>query len=55
MRRMREWLVRLWGTFVRRRGDRDFEEEIRAHLELAAERRRAAGGIAGRRGARNAH
>jgi putative ABC transport system permease protein len=38
----REWLNRLWGTFRRRRSDRDLEDELRVHLELAAddERRR---------------
>src|SRR5262245_20547294 len=43
---LREWLNRLWGTLRRRRTDRDLEEELRMHLEMAAEdaqRRRATG------------
>ncbi|HEV3214330.1 MAG TPA: ABC transporter permease [Vicinamibacterales bacterium] len=38
----REWANRLWGTFHRSRTDGDLEDELRAHLELAAddERRR---------------
>lgn len=40
---LREWVSRLWGTLRRNRADRDLEEELRLHLELAAaaERRRA--------------
>ena len=34
---LREWLTRLWGTFRRTRADADLEEELRLHLELAAE------------------
>ena len=34
---LREWLHRLAGTFRWGRADRDLEEELRAHLELAAE------------------
>ena len=33
----REWASRLWGTFRKSRADRDLEEELRLHLELAAE------------------
>jgi predicted permease len=33
----REWLVRLWGTLRPRRRDADLEEELRVHLEMAAE------------------
>ncbi|HEV2986196.1 MAG TPA: ABC transporter permease [Vicinamibacterales bacterium] len=38
----REWAHRLWGTIRRARTDRDLENELSAHLELAAddERRR---------------
>src|SRR5258705_4477518 len=40
----REWVNRLWGSLRRARTDRDLEEELRIHLELAAdeERRRGA-------------
>ena len=43
MSTLREWVSRLWGTLRRNRTDRDLEEELRLHLELAAEdaRRRA--------------
>ena len=34
---LREWLVRLWGAIGSGRGDADMAEELRAHLELAAE------------------
>lgn len=34
---LREWLSRLWGTFRRGRPDADLQEELRLHLELAAE------------------
>ncbi len=37
MATMREWMMRLWGTIRRNPRDRDLEEEIRLHLELAAE------------------
>ena len=42
--RIREWVDRLLGTLRLRRRDDDLEEELRLHLELAAEdaRRRAA-------------
>ena len=43
MATLREWVGRLWGTLRGNRTDRDLEEELRLHLELAAEeaRRRA--------------
>ena len=34
---LREWMHRLFGTLRRGRRDRDLEEELRLHLELAAE------------------
>jgi hypothetical protein len=34
---VREWLQRLLGSFVARRQDADLEQELRLHLELAAE------------------
>jgi predicted permease len=37
MATLREWINRLLGTFRARRTDRDLEEELRLHLELAAE------------------
>jgi len=37
MRTLREWVLRLWGTLTGRRRDRELEEELRLHLELAAE------------------
>ena len=37
MTTLREWLIRLWGTFRPRRSDADLELELRAHLELAEE------------------
>jgi putative ABC transport system permease protein len=42
----REYLRRLWGTFRRGRGDREVAEELRLHLELAAEDARRRGGSA---------
>jgi predicted permease len=44
MSTLREWIGRLWGTLRRRRADRDLEEELRLHLELAAEDARRRGG-----------
>ncbi len=46
MATLREWFLRLWGTFRPGRRDADLEAELRAHLEMAAEdeRRRAGGG-----------
>ena len=42
MATFREWVIRLLGTFRPRRRDADLEEELRLHLEMAAdaERRR---------------
>ena len=37
MQTLREWIVRLWGTIAPRRRDADLEEELRLHLDLAAE------------------
>jgi predicted permease len=37
MRRFREWIHRLWGTLRPGQRDSDLEEELRLHLELAAE------------------
>lgn len=37
MTTIREWLSRFWGTLRRNPADRDMEEELRVHLELAAE------------------
>lgn len=37
MTTLREWVSRFWGTLRRRQTDRDLEEELRLHLELAAE------------------
>lgn len=34
---LREWLLRLIGTLRPRRRDSDIEDELRAHVELAAE------------------
>src|SRR5262245_23763938 len=35
--RLREWMVRLIGSFVPRRSDSDMEEELRSHMSFAAE------------------
>lgn len=43
MRLLREWLYRLLGTFSRRRRDEELEQELRSHLELAAEDARRRG------------
>ena len=40
MATLREWVIRLWGTLRPRRRDGDLEEELRVHLELAAEHER---------------
>lgn len=40
---LREWIHRLWGTLHPSRSDRDLEEELRLHLDLAAEDRRRRG------------
>src|SRR5919106_3480667 len=34
---LREWLARLWGTLRPSRRDTELEEELRLHLEMAAE------------------
>ena len=44
---LREWIQRLWGTLHPRRRDADLEEELRLHLELAAEDARHRGLPAG--------
>jgi putative ABC transport system permease protein len=44
MATLRESISRLWGTLSRNRADRDLEEELRLHLELAAEDARRRGG-----------
>jgi predicted permease len=43
MRMLREWLHRLWATAHPRRGDEDLEEELRSHLDLAADHERRGG------------
>ena len=43
MRTLREWVHRLWGALSRGRGDRDLEEELKVHLDLAAEDARRRG------------
>jgi putative ABC transport system permease protein len=45
--RMREYLQRLLGTLGLRRRDADLEEELRAHLELAADEARRRGAADG--------
>src|SRR5688572_10189463 len=37
MRVLREWLHRIVGSLSRRRRDQELEQELRTHLELAAE------------------
>jgi predicted permease len=44
MATLREWVGRLWGTVRGNRPDRDLEEELRLHLELASEDARRLGG-----------
>ena len=39
----REWASRLWATFRQTRSDRDLEDELTAHLELAADEERRRG------------
>jgi putative ABC transport system permease protein len=39
----REWVHRLWGTLRKARTDRDLEDELNAHLELAADEERRRG------------
>jgi len=43
MATLREWVNRLWGTLRPSREDRELEEELRLHLELAAEDARRRG------------
>ena len=43
MKTLREWVMRLWGTLRRSARDREIEEELRAHLELAAEQMESRG------------
>jgi macrolide transport system ATP-binding/permease protein len=43
MRTLREWLLRLGGTLLRRRTDADLEQELSIHLEMAAEEARQGG------------
>jgi predicted permease len=40
---VREWVHRLWGTAHPRRSDRELEQELHLHLELAAEAARRQG------------
>jgi putative ABC transport system permease protein len=48
MTRLREWIARLWGTLRPGRHDRDLEEELRLHVDLAVDRaRRESGSIDG--------
>ena len=44
MARLREWVSRLWGTLRRNPNHDQLEEELRAHLELAADDLRRRGG-----------
>jgi len=37
MFKLREWTRRMWETLHRSRRDREMEEELRSHLEFAAE------------------
>ena len=37
MASVREWTRRLWGTLRKNPRDREMEEELRSHLELASE------------------
>ena len=37
---LREWVIRLWGTVRPSRSDAELEEELRTHLDLAAENER---------------
>ena len=43
MRTLREWMIRLIGAVIGRRGDRDLEQELQSHLELAVEDARRRG------------
>jgi putative ABC transport system permease protein len=46
MHSLREWIIRLWGTIRTSRRDRDLEEELRLHLELATDDARRRNGPA---------
>ena len=37
MTTLREWVRRFWGTLRRNSRDREMEEELRSHVELASE------------------
>src|SRR5690242_15810286 len=37
MRRLREWMVRFWGLFHKRRKDQELADEIESHLQLHIE------------------
>ena len=41
--RLREWVLRLWGTWRGTRTDQDLEQELKLHLELAEEEARRRG------------
>ena len=43
MRTFRKWIHRFWGTLHPRRSDNELEQELRLHLELAAEDARRRG------------
>src|SRR5215510_4235934 len=43
MATLREWMRRLWGTLRRNRREGEMEEELRSHLELAADEMRKRG------------
>ena len=45
MGRLREWASRLWATLTSHRLDRELEEELRQHLEFAAEDARRRGHV----------
>src|SRR5258708_2176473 len=46
MQRLREWTIRVWNTVRPHRSDDDLEQELRAHLDLAAADGRVERGIA---------
>ena len=41
---LREWIIRLWGTLHPGRTDRELEDELRLHVELAVDDARRRGG-----------
>ncbi|HYK59392.1 MAG TPA: ABC transporter permease [Bryobacteraceae bacterium] len=45
MTTLRGWVMRLWGTLRRHARDREIEEELRTHLELAAEQMESRGAM----------